>query len=116
MKSHTRRAVAYIAGRLAAQVASNSVFDYSESSHFPFSGQIDNETVSVYDHSESCHVGGTLPGLYHYGNSAHITLQLASNQFTGFDYDTSGHFSGTINSRVVSLFDYEESQYFTYSV
>lgn len=116
MKSHTRRAVAYIAARLISGRNSGAVYDYSISSHVSFSATISGNRISAYDYDQSCHVGGSLPNLYHYGNSAHLSVKLAGAHFKGYDYDTSSHYSGTVNGRSISIYDYEHSQHFNYSI
>ena len=115
MKSHTRRAVAYIAKSIVRQKAGTSVYDYSTSRYYSFSGNPNKDHISAYDYSESCHVSGSLLTVYHCGNGKHISLQLNDNNFTGYDYDGSCHFSGSINGNNVSLYDYGESKYFNYS-
>ncbi len=116
MKAHTRRAVAYIAGRVVSESSSSAVYDYSIGGYTNFSANISHAQISAFDYDESCYISGSLPGLYHYGNSAHLNLQLQGDQFNGYDYDTSSHFSGRVNGRSVSVYDYEHGQYFNYSI
>lgn len=107
MKSQTRRAVAYIAARLISGRNSGSVYDYSISSHVSFSATISDNRISAYDYDQSCHIGGSLPNLYHYGNSAHLSLTIAGTHFKGYDYDTSSHYSGKINGRSISIIHFD---------
>jgi hypothetical protein len=116
MQPHTRRAVAFIAGRAISGSDASAVYDYSESRYVFFSGDVSAGNVNVYDHEENCHVGGSLPSLYHYGNGQHIQLDVSGTQFNGFDYGSGQHFSGTVNGQAVSVYDYEHGQYSNYSV
>ena len=116
MKDHTRRAAAYIAGRLISGDRSGSVYDYSDSRHVSFSATLGNNNISAYDYDQSCYVTGNLPNLYHYGNSAYLSLKIQQKRFTGYDYDTSSHYSGQVNGRSISIYDYEHGQYFNYSI
>jgi hypothetical protein len=116
VQPHTRRALAYIAGRLASGKRSSSVYDYGESRHVSFSGNVSTERVSVFDYEQNCHVGGRPPSLFHYGDGQHISLKMNDHKFSGFDYGSGNHFSGQVRGSSVSLYDYSESQYFNYSV
>ena len=116
MEAHTRRAVAYIAGRLISGSDAAAVYDYSESRYVNFSGDVDAQNVNVYDYEQSRHIGGTLPSLYHYGNSRHIDLKVNGADFEGYDYASNKHFSGHVDGKNVSLYDYEHGQYFNYTV
>ena len=115
MNTETRRAVALIAGALVTGRRPASIYDYSRGSYTNFSGTV-GERVAVYDYDACCHVGGTLPSIYHYGLGAHLSLNVSGDGFKGFDYGTSSHFTGTIRGRVVSLFDYSVGAYFNFSV
>jgi hypothetical protein len=116
MKHHTRRAVAYIAGRFISSLASSAVYDYKDSKHYSFSGNVDKSQVAIFDYDEGCHIGGSLSGVYHYGNSQHVSLDIKGNNFTGYDYGESQHFSGVVNGSSISIYDYQFSEYFNYSI
>jgi hypothetical protein len=116
MEHHTRRAVAYIAGRLIAGQGNAAIYDYNASSHFHFSGTVVSGNVSVYDFDQSCHVGGSPSSLYHYGNSGHIQLRMNGSSFSGYDFATSSHFGGSVNGRAISIYDYGHGRHFRYSI
>jgi len=116
MEHHTRRAVAYIAGRMIASHCNAALYDFNASSHFHFSGTVTRGNVSVYDFNQSCHIGGSLSSLYHYGNSGHIQVRVNGSSFSGYDFSTSSHFSGSVNGRAVSIYDYGQGRHFQYSI
>lgn len=120
MKPHTKRAVAYIAGRLISDNKSSSIYDYSQSQHFNFSSWVCSDRVSTYDYAIGCHISGNGSSgsfsIYHYGNSAHISLRIDGNRFKGYDYHTNNHFSGRVNGSSIVIYDYEDSQYANYSI
>jgi len=122
MKEHTRVAIAYIAGRIISKVQSNTIYDFSKSSHKNISGQEYDNRVNVYGYDKNCHISGNSSGsglkyrLYHYGDSNYISLEIRDNQFKGCDYETSYYFSGTIQNRSISLYDYETSSFYNYSI
>lgn len=116
MRVHTRRAVAYIAGRIASDRRSTAVYDYQEGCYNNMSGRVAATKVSVYDYDQGCHVSGSPASLFHYGNSAHISLKVTGVKFSGFDYDSKSHYSGKVSGKNVSLYDYETGQYYNYSI
>lgn len=114
MKAYTRRAVAYVAGTLITGYESSAVYDYQDKRHVSMSGAVTSSGVSVYDHEQRCHIAGSSVSLYHYGNRAHITLQLNGANFSSYDYDSNAHFSGTANSRNLQVYDYETRAHYNY--
>lgn len=116
MKDHTRRAIAYITGSIISQNERSSVYDYFTSKHYSISGSLDANQISIYDHSEGCHISGSFPSVYHHGNGKHISIQMNGSSFSGYDYDESCHFSGSVNGTSISIYDYGESSHFNYSV
>jgi hypothetical protein len=106
MKADTRRAVAYIAGRAISGKTASSVYDYGEGGHHSFSGDVSAVAANVYDYGSSCHVGGQLGSLYHYGHGSHLQLTLKGKSFTGYDYDDASDFSGDVHGSSVTVYDY----------
>ena len=120
MDDHTKRAVAYIAGRLILKTISYSLYDYRLSKHFNFSGEVSHKNISIYDYELRCFISGVCDvnsfSLYHYKNQKHISLNINGNHFSGYDYYKSSNFSGTVTGGSISLYDYESSQYFDYTL
>jgi hypothetical protein len=120
MNAHTRRVVAYIAGRLASDSTATGVSDLSESSRrYRFSGRVGTEEVNVFDHDEGCHIAGAPSSLYHFGNGAHIQLAMDGAQFSGYDFDSAHHFNGSVQDkrvRLVHLYDFEHDGNFLYEL
>ncbi len=125
VKEHTRRAVAYIVGRLITDMHSGAVYDYSAKAHYPFSGEVSASRIEVYDCMARCAVNGGESGggnyplreffLYHYGNAKHLSVEMRGNgRFEGFDYDSERHYSGFVNGNLITLFDYEFLMRFNY--
>ena len=78
--------------------------------------RVSRQAASIYDYDRSCHVGGSLPSLYHYGNGRHLSLQINGSNFTGYDYATNSHFSGRASGSSVSLYDHEHGRHHQYTV
>jgi hypothetical protein len=116
VNAHTRRAVAYIAGRRAGGRQSSAVYDYAAARYFSMSGDVSGDNASIYDYEQSCYVTGAGDSLYHYGNSAHLMLQISGSRFSGYDYASSSHFSGTLTGNAISLYDYETNAYYNYAI
>jgi hypothetical protein len=121
MDAPTRRAVAYIAGRVTSQRAVSAVYDYEAGRYTNFSGNISPSNISVYDFDCRCHISGTQKNghlsLYHHGSAGHIDLNLRpGGSFSGYDYASSSHFSGTVKGTNISLYDYSSGKYFNYSI
>jgi hypothetical protein len=120
VRSESRAAIAYIAGRLISGRHSSSVYDYARSKFINFSGTVQSGRVQVFDHETGNHFVGSGSeasiNLFEYGRGAHIHLAIAGHSFSGFDYGSGTHFSGTVTGGTIAVYDYGESQYFNYSV
>jgi len=118
MKDTTRRVIAYIAGCLISNKKASAIYDSSASKHFSFSGHIAQKDISVYDLTEGCDIAGFGTGnsfsLFHYGNRKHISLELDSTNYNGYDYDTGSHYTGSVNGNAITLYDYEQTSYYHY--
>jgi len=130
VKEHTRRAVAYIVGRLVTDTHSGTVYDYSAKAYFSFSGEVSPSQIAVYDSMVRCGIngaegngGGIIPlgkpslrefFLYHYGNAKHLSVEITGGRFQGYDYDSGRHYSGFVNGNLITLFDYEFLMRFNY--
>lgn len=116
MKSDVRAAVAAIALSHSTGRRVSAVYDYNEGSYVSIAASINGKTVTGYDYANSCHVSGTLPNLYHYGQSAHINFnEVGDGTYNGYDYGSSCHFNVQVRSGNVQIYDYGESGYFSYS-
>ena len=102
MNPEVRRAAAFIAGRAKTDKAATSIYDYSTSGYFNFSGEVSETRVAVYDFAAGCHISGTRSGeqisLYHFGVGSHLNIRLQQNdRFSGYDFSSSSHFSGSVS-------------------
>jgi hypothetical protein len=117
MKDYTRRAVAYIAGRVISNKDTQALYDENDSQYFNFSGEV-GTPLSIYDYAQKCFINGLKKenafSLYHSGNRKHISFEVNDNQFTGYDYDSEKTFSGNVNENVIFIYDYENNKYFHY--
>jgi hypothetical protein len=116
MKSHVRAAAAAVALSHGFGRDVTSVYDYNEGGYKQIKISVTGSAVNGYDYDNSCYISGSLPSLYHYGESSY--LQLTPNgtgEYKGYDYDTSSYFSVKINGNQAQIYDYGEGSYFTYS-
>jgi hypothetical protein len=56
MNSHKRAAIAYIIAQTFSERSLSSIYSYSDSKHFSFSGTVDDNGVNIYDYQRSCHI------------------------------------------------------------
>jgi hypothetical protein len=116
MTDATRRAVTYIAARMAGRRDVGSVYDFSAGRHFHFSGEVDPGHVQVYDYDSRCHISGAPSSLYHFGNHRHLTLMMTDSHFSGYDFASRQHFHGQVSGSSVSVYDFEHGRHYQYSV
>jgi len=111
-----RRAVAYIALRLASGKDASAVYDFEAGGYFQFSGEVGATQVNVYDDGRQCFLGGSPPSLYDYGKSSFFDFEAKGARFDGYDYGSSSFYEATVNGDSVSVYDYDVSAFFNYSL
>ena len=116
MKPHVRRAIAFIAGRLITGRASSGIFDYTAGTHIPITGTVTETNISIYDHDQRAHVGGSLRNIHFYGDGCAAQISIHGNNFDGYDFCGSGHFIGHAQGNVIWVYDYASSAYFSYII
>jgi hypothetical protein len=116
MNDATRRAVAYVAARLAGQRDSNAVYDYAAGKHYFFSGTVQGGNVQVYDFDSRCHISGNPGSLYHFGNRSHLNIESQGGDFHGYDFASRRHFNGRVTGSSVSIYDHETNRHYNYAV
>ncbi len=117
MKEHVRAAVAGIALCQAHGRKVSAIYDYSIRRYRTIEVSITNGQVSGYDYDIRCHVDGTIPNLYHYGEKKHIDFKSKDGgKFEGYDYGSNRHFEVTVRGNNADVYDYGESRYFSYSI
>jgi hypothetical protein len=120
MRAHTRRAVAFIAGRLISAERSSSVQDGSDGRLYRFAGNLVSGRVDIRDGSLGCPITGSGQNskyeLFHGLNRQFIKLDLDGDSFSGYDYDSLNGFTGRVSGRSVSLYDNELHQHFSFTL
>ena len=120
MKDGTRRAIAYIVGRLLIDGDATAIFDDGGHGYANFSGDVDANRVDVYDYDRGCYIEGDRGSnglsLFDYGTLECIELQVQVGSFEGYDYHSGKHFSGEVNGANIIIFDDEFGKDFWYSV
>lgn len=120
MKTHVRRMVAFVAGRLVSGKTPSGVFDQSAGKQFVFTGEFSPTRMSVRDHEQNFNatgMGGS--GLYtltHPDNGKPITLKLNGNSFDGFDYASAKRYRGSVNGNHVSIHDDQAGEQFDFTL
>lgn len=115
MKPHVRAAVAAIALSHSASRKISSVYDYSQGKNLNIDVAIMGNRVKAYDYSNSCHIDGNIPSLYHYGEGAHIDFKYTGGKYQGYDYGSGSHFEVSVRGNNADLYDYGESGFFSFS-
>jgi hypothetical protein len=120
MRAHTRRAVAFIAGRLISAERSDTVEDVSDGRRYRFAGNLESGRVDIRDGSLGCPITGTgrdsTYELFHGLNRQLIKLDLEGDRFSGYDYDSLNGFTGRVSGRSVSLYDNELHRSFSFTL
>ena len=116
MKPHVRAAVAAICISHNSKQKVSSVYDYSQSKYINIEVSVSNKKVEAYDYTNSCHIEGNMPSLYHYGNSHYLDLkQDSETKYSGYDYGSTCYFEITVKNKNCDIYDYGTGGYFSYS-
>ncbi|WP_406851678.1 hypothetical protein WEU32_09150 [Brevundimonas sp. BH3] len=116
MKPHVRAAIVAAALSHHGKRNVSSVYDFSAGSYHNIVASFNGQSLTAFDYTKGAHFSGTIPNLFHYGESCHIQLKHKSgDKYDGFDYGSSHHFELTIkHNGQVDFFDYGAGSYFTY--
>ncbi len=115
MNQGTRRAVAYIAGRLCTGSAATAVFDPGTGHHVSFAGEV-RPRIAVYDHSRNCLIGGAPSAIHDAGTGSYLNLEISEGSFSGFDHASNHRFGGRVDGDDVWIFDCELERRFGYTL
>lgn len=117
MIPEVRRAIAFIVAKAASPQARYSVvYDFHASAYSHFSGALNGNAVSLFDHAAGTHIQGSLQQFFHYGTGGQVQLIINGNQFQGFDYSSGSHFQGTVRRQNVQLYDFGGGSFFQYLI
>lgn len=117
MRTDVRAAVAAISLSHSLNRKVSSVFGYRGEGWINVEIEVRGKRVDGYDYTNSCHIDGDIPDLYHYGQSAHIEFKpLGNNHYEGFDYGTSSHFEVKVQGQEAEVYDYGCGGYFEYAL
>jgi hypothetical protein len=119
LKNHTKRAVAYIAGRIISERDIATIYDDNQAKHFRFSGDVEPD-LAIFDYERRCYINGSRNGnavyIRHFGNKNNIDLEITGHDFVGYDYDSRQRFGGNVNENLITLYDYEDNHNYTYQI
>lgn len=116
MKLNVRAAVAAAALAHSTGRSISSIYDYGAGGYRMIDARFSGTRLDAYDHTSGCHFDGSLPDLYHYGQSAHVEFKVGSSgRYEGYDYGASCFWEATVRGNSVELYDYGASSYFSYS-
>lgn len=117
IKPHVRAIIAATAISDATSNRLSSIYQYGEGSGWKsISMEVSGQAVTGYDYSMSAHFSGTMPNLYHYGESAYVEFKRSSqNKYTGYDYGSRAHFEVTVNGKNATFYDYGGSGWTEFS-
>jgi len=120
MKQHRRRFVAYLAGKVLGNDASQYVVDCEFSTKTGFSGNITAGGIFMLDLESRQRIVGqrsadTFSLAY---DTDHIELIVREDDktFSGFDTESRHEFRGVVSGTSVTLFDEEEKKDFTFTL
>jgi len=120
MKAPTRRAIAYIAGRLLTGRDASSVFDVETADMFMFSGTVSATDINVFDVDRGGFVIGSPTSgefsLCDLDDSSFLTLRIGDGKVEGVDLESGAPYEATVQGDTVTLFDSEDGSLCIYTV
>jgi hypothetical protein len=105
MDANRRRALAYVAARLALHPALGAVCDPDTGLTHLYAGEVTPELIRAYDYARSPQLVGRWGALYDTGVRAPIQLCVHGRKFYGYDYLTHRKFDGDVGNERMSLYD-----------
>jgi len=120
MNDQTRRAVAYIAGRIVSGKPAPSVYDHTTSRTYNFRGEFAATKITLRDLDSGSDIKGAggsgMFTITQAGNGKPVSLKLNGSTFEGFDYETAKRYRGVITGTSVAVQDDQHGREFQYSI
>ena len=120
MNDHTRRAIAYIAGRIVSGTSAVSLYDHTAGRTYNFRAEFAATKIRVREiESGSDITGAGGSGMFtitHVGNGKPVSLKLTGSAFEGFDYETAKRYRGAVAGNSVAVQDDQHAKEFQYSI
>jgi hypothetical protein len=120
MNDQTRRAVAYIAGRIVSGSAAASLYDHATGRSYAFRGEFAATEITLRDlDSGSAFKGAGGSGMFtitQSGNGRPVSLRFNGSAFEGFDYETAKRYRGAVSGKSVAVQDEQHAREFQYSI
>jgi hypothetical protein len=110
MKEEIRRAVAFAVLAQPDAVRDCDIYSYANDRRSKFSGS----SSDFYDYDFGARIARVGDHLYHYGFWHHVSLNVSSGAFAGYDHGSNCHFEGVVRGMTVQLYDHGEGRYFDY--
>jgi hypothetical protein len=118
VKPHIRAAIAAasISHHLNRQVS--SIYDFTTKGYRSIEASFSGSSLSGYDYDQSAHFDGSMPDLYHYGESSFIEFKVkAPGMYEGYDFGASHFYEVKVKPNgEAELYDYGSGGFFSYSL
>jgi hypothetical protein len=81
-------------------------------------GTVNEACVNVYDFSENCQITGHMSNgsfrLFHFGERAHVSLEILGEAFRGYDHTAGRPFAGVMRGARVWIEDQADLRRYAY--
>ncbi|WP_420138855.1 hypothetical protein [Sphingomonas sp.] len=116
MQSHIRAIVAAAAFAVITGKKVAGIYDHAGARHLRIAAECRDGWLQALDGERNAKFGGTLPELFHQGDSSYVSMEIDGHSARGYDRGSASFYVANVADQIVQLFDHDAETWFAFDV